>query len=223
MRSLVCIVGMHRSGTSAVAGCLKLAGVDFGPESLLMRPSPANPKGYFESLEVVGIHERLLRGLGARWDDPQLRGDWWLTLPARVAQRAITDWLSRLNRSGPSGIKDPRMTLFGPLWRAAARDANVSLRPLVVMREADAVARSLMLRNSIQAEHARDLMLWYGWGATDWLDNTSQFAASICFEELLADPAATLLEAWRELGLPSPWAADWRPILDFVDPELTHA
>lgn len=220
VRIVVPIIGMHRSGTSATAGCLKLAGLDFGPESLLMRASPANPKGYFESLEVVGIHERLLRGLGAKWDDPQLRGDWELTLPARVAKAALSKWLSRANRPGPMGVKDPRACLFGPLWRSAARSVGIELRPLIVTRETDAVAHSLARRDGMSAGHARDLMAIYGSGVLDWMLGTSR-APHIHFEDLLADPRGTLEPVLPKLTLPGPF--DWAAIEDFVDEDLTHA
>jgi hypothetical protein len=224
MKPLICVIGMHRSGTSAVAGCLKLAGVDFGPEPLLMAPSPANPKGYFENLEVVGIHERLLRGLGGRWDEPKLRGAWAATLPAQQAQKAIANWLSRLNGPGPSGIKDPRMALFGPLWRRAAERADVDLRPLVVRRSIDAIARSLTLRDDIPAGQGQVLASLYGNGATDWLSHANRYATWIEFERLLEDPVSELLDAFPDLGLrPGLTSEQWQKIIDFVDPGLTHA
>ena len=56
------VLGMHRSGTSAVAGALRLAGVDLGAD--LMAPAADNPKGFFEHAGVVAIHDRLLQALG---------------------------------------------------------------------------------------------------------------------------------------------------------------
>ena len=61
------ILGMHRSGTSAVTGALALRGVYLGQD--LMPPGPDNPRGFWEHAGVVAIHERLLEALDRRWDD----------------------------------------------------------------------------------------------------------------------------------------------------------
>ena len=39
---------MHRSGTSAMAGCLHVLGIPIGKD--LMQANAANPKGYFENM-----------------------------------------------------------------------------------------------------------------------------------------------------------------------------
>ena len=56
--SPVLVLGMHRGGTSALAGALHLHGFDLGPS--LMEPSEGvNSKGFWEHLDVFAIHERL--------------------------------------------------------------------------------------------------------------------------------------------------------------------
>ena len=65
----VLILGMHRSGTSAVTRVLNLLGVELG--SHLMQPGKDNPSGFWEHQDVVAIHERLLEGLDMAWDDPR--------------------------------------------------------------------------------------------------------------------------------------------------------
>ncbi|HJX24749.1 MAG TPA: hypothetical protein VJ252_01225, partial [Chthoniobacterales bacterium] len=66
-RKAVVILGMHRSGTSALCGALDLLGVDFGER--LMPANHANEKGYWEHEEIVRFHDDLLSSLGSRWDD----------------------------------------------------------------------------------------------------------------------------------------------------------
>lgn len=44
--TIVCVIGMHRSGTSLVTRILNLLGVDLGPAEQLMAPYAVdNPKG----------------------------------------------------------------------------------------------------------------------------------------------------------------------------------
>ena len=63
---IVCILGMHRSGTSLLARMLNLMGVSLGPEQFLMQPTIDNPKGYWEHDEIVGLNNEILRRLRPR-------------------------------------------------------------------------------------------------------------------------------------------------------------
>lgn len=45
------ILALHRSGSSAVAGVLDLLGVDMGDN--LLPATPANPKVFFENIDVI--------------------------------------------------------------------------------------------------------------------------------------------------------------------------
>src|SRR5215218_4112214 len=56
----VCVLGMHRSGTSLVAGILRQLGVDLGPDDELLPPDPNNRSGYFELAELVHINDEIL-------------------------------------------------------------------------------------------------------------------------------------------------------------------
>src|SRR4030081_3596213 len=73
--NVVCVLGMHRSGTSALCGALDLIGVDFGKH--LLPATDANEKGHWEHEEIVRVHDRLLLSLGSGWDDEDpLPSDW---------------------------------------------------------------------------------------------------------------------------------------------------
>ena len=63
--TVVCVLGMHRSGTSLVARVLNVLGVDLGPEEHLMRPSSANPTGHWENKPITGINDEILSDSGA--------------------------------------------------------------------------------------------------------------------------------------------------------------
>jgi hypothetical protein len=219
MKTLIPVIGMHRSGTSAVAGALSHLGVDFGKN--LMGPAPSNPKGHFEDLEVVGIHDALLAALGCSWDRIQMRGDWELTKQADAAIRAARNWLSRLNGSGPFGIKDPRMALFAPIWRIAALREGVELRPLIVMRGDIAIMRSLAARNRMSPEQVLHMLERYGAGAMRWyLDVNPVCAARVHFEDLMANPAGELDRIFGTLGIVA--SEDPRHALRFLDRGLVH-
>jgi len=62
----VIVLGTHRSGTSAMAGCLNLMGFNLG--NALMPGNEASQSGYFENQDIVLAHDILFRDLGCRWD-----------------------------------------------------------------------------------------------------------------------------------------------------------
>ena len=58
---LIVVLGMHRSGTSAITKSLELLGVGLGSE---LHPAGFdNPKGFWEDRDCLEINERLLKHL----------------------------------------------------------------------------------------------------------------------------------------------------------------
>ena len=115
----VMVLGMHRSGTSALAHALQLAGADLG--SRVLGASAGNERGHWEDAFAVELHERLLSRFGVRWDDVfALPQDWLRSEAAHAARQSIEGYLSA-NRSRHSVwvVKDPRLSQFGALWRDA--------------------------------------------------------------------------------------------------------
>lgn len=140
----VLVMGMHRSGTSAVAGALRAAGLNAGGDQQLFSPSKDNPRGYVERRDVVAFNEGLLNALGLTWDTPP---------PGPAARPAVDEHEvltgRRLLDDAFSGrtdwfIKDPRLSLVLPTWRRILNDRFVAV---VVVRPTAEVAASLALRD----------------------------------------------------------------------------
>lgn len=59
---IVVIAGMHRSGTSALAGMLHENGIVMGePKDFLPKPRPENPKGFYENVRFRRVNDWLLK------------------------------------------------------------------------------------------------------------------------------------------------------------------
>lgn len=59
---IIIILGMHRSGTSALAGLLHHNGVMMGKEDeFYPKPMKENPKGFYENVRFRRINDRILR------------------------------------------------------------------------------------------------------------------------------------------------------------------
>ena len=57
---MICVLGMHRSGTSLATRALHLLGVSLGPDEHLMRPRADNPLGFFEHQPLTDLNDEIL-------------------------------------------------------------------------------------------------------------------------------------------------------------------
>jgi hypothetical protein len=157
-RTALFVLGMHRSGTSAVARLLNLRGANLGRDLL---PAKAdNERGFWENCAVLEVHEAFLAQQGLQWHDLiALPSDWQRSTPAR---RFVADLPGILDQQFAgeklSLVKDPRLSLLVPLWIEVLRARNV--RPVFVMtiRHPDEVAASLARRDGLPVAQTR--LLW---------------------------------------------------------------
>ena len=219
----VLVVGMHRSGTSALAGVLGKLGIPLG--SRLLEAGDDNPKGYWEHRDVVVVHERLLQAIGSRWDDVRaLPSDWRSGEAATHAAASLRDIITRDFSGQPVwAVKDPRLCRFLPLWLNVL--GEVGIRPVVlfIVREPAEVSASIEARNH-----------WVPpLGEILWLRNVADAIVAsvdvprevILFDNLLAQPEEVTRGALSRLGVaipasPPDLARD--TVASFVDKSIRH-
>ena len=114
---MLLILGMHRSGTSLLAGSCRLLGADLGGR--MMEASQDNVMGFWEHGEIVRIHDSILERLGFAWDDVRALPDKWWTYQGIQALRAeLKAVLQRDFANASLGcVKDPRLCRLLPLWQ----------------------------------------------------------------------------------------------------------
>lgn len=157
-RKAVMILGMHRSGTSALAGLIMALGVD-GPKKLL-GPSNNNALGHFEPLELSKIQDRLLESSGSSWKDVRPFSEEWLdSETADLYQAELTTFLEESYDESPLFfLKDPRNCRLLELWKRVLKSKKI--KPLYVLthRNPVEVARSLERRDKLDLEYC--YLLW---------------------------------------------------------------
>ena len=200
-RTGVLVLGMHRSGTSALTRLLNLHGAALGDE--LMPARCDNPTGFWEHSAAVAIHERLLAALGMAWDDPRLLPQGWeATEPANEALVAIGELIAREFAEQPLwAIKDPRLCRFVPLWRRAMAAHGIDARVVLVTRAPGEVAASLQARDGLPT--AIGNLLW-GRYLVDALHGTEGMPRTLIhYGELLHDWRTAIdgIDAALQLGL----------------------
>lgn len=218
MKYLIAVVGHHRGGTSAAAGALAQLGFSGGPTESLMPPSADNPKGYFEHLPLVNLHDRLLTGFDRAWDDNRpLPKGWTAGIPYAQAQRRLREILRGLSAEGDAFVKDPRIARFLPLYRDAAFAEGLTLRALVVDRDLQAVSASLQKRDGWDQNRAWEFVCQQEGYLREWLP----LGTMVRFPDFLAPPHLDFLGAVRRLAARE-IRYDPRALATFFDPELVH-
>lgn len=146
---VVAVLGMHRSGTSWLAGSLQELGLEMGEVSTA---DPHNAKGNRESPVLMEIHEGVLKDGEGSWKRPPKKVRWSDERRAALAAH-VADMDARF--PGGWGFKDPRALFLLDEWlRQVPRLARVG-----IFRHPLAVHRSLAARSD-RFDEGRSVELW---------------------------------------------------------------
>lgn len=221
----ICVLGMHRSGTSVTAQLLQLLGADMGDREELELGGSDNPDGFWERRTIHSIHERILEALGSSWDSTvRLQPDWLHSDVIAPFRKELREFVYTNFGSSPLWAwKDPRTALLLPLWREILSECDVDLKCLIVSRHPLEVARSLERRNGFSVEFS--LAVWLNYNLAI-IENSAGLARTLVpYGELIADWQRCLHRSFEQLSLP--WTGDEeqtkRAIDSAVKKDLRHS
>src|SRR5689334_14126238 len=161
-RQVVFVLGMGRSGTSALARFLSLCGGAL-PERLL-GAHDSNPEGHWEPAEAIEINDAYLHRHGSSWFDPsfQLQNETQIEV---TEQNALIERLTAFLQNWPDGpflvVKEPRITALSDFWFEAARRCGLAIGIVIPVRHPMEVSASLVRRDGMTRELAAMLWLKY--------------------------------------------------------------
>ena len=165
-RKLLFVVGMHRSGTSALCAALQVCGASFG-DKLLAPMEGVNADGFWEDADVVALNESLLQATGSAWylcDPAPLTQD-WSTAQFDDARQEAVKILGRGFGSGPlEVVKDPRFCLTLPFWLDVCVGLSLSSDVCVASRAPLEIAASLEKRDGFPSGYGLRLYRLYRQG-----------------------------------------------------------
>ncbi|WP_333677092.1 hypothetical protein [Dyella sp.] len=203
-KRLILVIGMHRSGTSAITRGLKALGVELG-ESLLQPGPLENPRGFWEDKDIVELNRELLEALSTDWcsvADIDRR-----SLPADVLESFLARAAELLNQKLETraiwAFKDPRTTRLLWFWKQVIERIGVSdVNYVLCLRNPLAVSDSLFIRNGI--DRATSILLWgvYTVEALQQIDTDSSVV--IDYDQLLENGREVLSQLATTMHLP--WA-----------------
>ncbi len=210
----IIILGMHRSGTSALSGILHDNGIFFG--KTLMPPAFDNAKGFFENERILNINESIFRILGRQWHDTRPMPDDWLLeseilMLLKKAKELVEDEFSSARFIA---IKDPRLCLLLPFWRKVLESHGYQIKVIVLMRSISAIRQSLARRNHFnmaKTDMLAALHLLHAFKTSMDLNPTV-----LHFEKILKGNVEELNELASIIGL-----SDQPLRMEFLSPSLT--
>jgi len=216
----ILVLGMHRSGTSAMTAALQALGASLG--DTLVAANEDNPGGYFENAAAVTAHETLLAELDRGWDDVRELPEGWQQSPAgRQAAQEIAGLLKDEFAGVPLwALKDPRLCRLLPLWQPRLAKAGIEARYLFVVRHPDEVAASLGKRDGIGSDQAH--VLWLRHFLDAERDTRGKPRCLVTFDALLADPVASLRHIGAALAIKWPRPPDAEGLSQLLDPGQRH-
>lgn len=203
---VVAVLGMHRSGTSWLAGSLQELGLEMGEVSTA---DPHNKKGNRESPVLMEIHEGVLADNDGSWKKPPKKCVW-----SDARRKALAAHVADMNARFPGGwgFKDPRALLVFDEW-----PRQVPLLSRVgIFRHPLAVHRSLAARSD-RFDEARSTELWRAYNERLIAEHDRAAFPMLRFDVAPDVLFAGLERVAKELSLP---AADRTS--RFFDAELVH-
>ena len=217
-RQIIFVLGMGRSGTSAITRVLSLCGARL-PEPLL-GASESNLTGHWEPIDAININNAFLSRYGASWYDPTLSLQGEVAFSAQETETYIEEiraFIERCHAGSLLVVKEPRIAALADFWFEASRRASIAAKVVIPIRHPDQVAASLAARDGVSPELSSVLWLKY-----NFLAERSSRKLPRVFVEYL-----NFLSDWRkEIGRISERLAvdlsdaDAVAINGFLDPNL---
>ena len=212
------VLGMHRSGTSAVARLLNMMGCYFAGEGLSNGYSVDNPKGYWERRDVIETNTQLLKSIDCDWDRVANFDLKRVTQDSlRKFNGQVQTLLLNLEANRPWFIKDPRLCLTFPLWRRLLEMPIC----IVVHRNPIEIAKSLEKRNGYPLKYG--LALWEKYLLRAVESSQGLRRLHVSYHALLRDPVQSvgrLFDQLVSLGVAPLRKPAAEEIQAFIDPDL---
>jgi len=220
-RSCVLVLGMHRSGTSALTRVLSLLGA--GLPKHLIGPAKGNETGHWEPERLIGLNDRMLAEGGT------VTGDWRTFDVAALPPERFGHYRDEVARvvaeeygDAPLFVlKDPRVSRCLPIYLAAFAELGVEAKPVHILRNPLAVAASLEKRDSM----TRDLscLVWLRYTLDAETYTRGRRRVFVRYEDLMQDWRATIARIGDGLAIPFAIDGDAEAaIAAFLSPERMH-
>ena len=221
-RAAILVLGMHRSGTSALTWLLGRLGAALPRDAI--EASGDNARGYWESQALVKADDQLLRVVRSSWFDPRaldfsrLSADGLRSRKNRIREAIESAW----GDAPLLAIKDPRQCRCVPVILDVLNEMRIEPRALLMLRSPAEIARSLASRDGTTPAYAH--LLWLRHMIDAERTTRGLMRAVVDYDAMLGDWRGTMTRIAPLAGREG-WQADeteTSAIEAFLDPGLRH-
>ncbi|MEO8721924.1 MAG: hypothetical protein ABI395_00145 [Sphingobium sp.] len=158
VRKGILVLGMHRSGTSALTNVLHLLGCQL-PKNLI-GPGLGNELGHWESEPIVAFNDDVLASAGSSWNDWRPFNSGWYQSPLyrNFVARGRNLLREEFEASSLFVLKDPRICRIANLWLEIFAAEGVETAVVLPVRNPIEVGNSLNDRDLMDVGYGH--LLW---------------------------------------------------------------
>ncbi|MFC5649807.1 glycosyltransferase [Paenibacillus solisilvae] len=173
---VICVLGMHRSGTSAITRAINYMGAYIGKPEDLVPPLDDNPEGFWEFQEFVAINDRVLGELNSCWDAVNIYPENWWTLPSiALLKEEIKEIIKKKFSNHKLWVfKDPRTSILLPMWKEIFNELKIEANYVITVRNPMDVVASLAKRNGYSLEKSLALWTFYTINSLYWTQDENR-------------------------------------------------
>ncbi len=153
---VICLLGMHRSGTSMIMRLLNICGLYIGEDNELVPAGKGNETGHWENKTVHDINNEILKRFGGTsTEPPHLPDGWENDEKLDDLKKLAIRWVEYMNsKSKIWGFKGPRTCLTIAFWKKIIPNMIY----IIPIRNSYDVANSLYKRDSMDLY--KGTLLW---------------------------------------------------------------
>ncbi len=188
---LVVVLGMHRSGTSAITRALQVLQVHLG-DRLMPPHEQINARGFWEDLDIYELNVEMLHALDTEWyqASPITEADVEILRAKGFVLKATALLRRKMAHCELFGFKDPRLGRLLPFWLEVFRHDAIDVRYILALRNPMSVAASLRKRDGFEASFS--YLLWLVHTVGSVAGSVDRPRIAVDFDRLLQDPRRQL-------------------------------
>lgn len=221
LSKLIVVLGMHRSGTSAITRGLQVMGAHVGDR--LLPPEPGNPKGFWEDIDITSMNVEMLHAIKSDWHHlAPIRGfDVELLHKNGYYLRAVDLLRQKIGNAPVYAFKDPRVAKLLPFWKGVFDYCQFNVHYVVAVRHPLSVVNSLAKRDGFTAE--KSFHLWLDHVLTSLLHTVGEKRVCIDYDHLMQSPEHELQRIAQCFGLKIDSEKLKNYTSDFLEQGLRHS
>ncbi|MBX9577627.1 MAG: sulfotransferase [Chthoniobacterales bacterium] len=220
-KPLILVLGMKRSGTSALTKGLEVMGVSLGDH--LMPPNEFNKKGYWEDWDFHELNFEMLKACTqnrARRILPLSEKETTYLLNSHYAERASQLLWKKMPQDQPLGVKVPTSSLLIPFWKKICEQLDVSLSVVIALRNPISVATSV--EESFEDLPEKSLWIWITSLLSSLTHSDGHQRVLVDYDELIKHPSHQMERVATALNLKIDEEQLQNYSRHFIDPSLRH-